>query len=174
MPEYPIPLPTASVFEDAGQYVPLLISAVDEYLVQESLWDPADYPAAYGFMQDLIAWLAELLDHYTPGAHMSTYDVTLQPGALSPLLLATLRAGETVLDVRIAIDTPLDAGVALSVGTLAQPALLMAAEANVPGYASVYSTTPAFEFSTTTEVYVFISGTHTTGAARVYLTVEED
>lgn len=85
MPEYPIPLPTASPFEDWQQYIPLLITAVDEFLISPSLWAEADYPSAYGYMNDLMAWLQELIVEDVK-AGVTPNDTT--PGRLLEKLLA--------------------------------------------------------------------------------------
>lgn len=58
--EFVYPLPTASPFEDYGQYIPLLLAAVDHDLGQETMWAEADWPTAIGYIEDLKAWLVEL------------------------------------------------------------------------------------------------------------------
>lgn len=112
-------------------------------------------------------------DDCSEGA-VQVYDHTIEPNTPLPVLLATLETGATVLEVQLSVDEPLDAGVTVTVGTMATPALLMPADANQPGYVAVYSTTPAIEFFAPSEVYLFISGAFTVGKCRVYLTVEED
>lgn len=95
MPEYPIPLPTASPFEDWQQYIPLLITAVDEFLLSPSLWAEADYPSAYGYMNDLMAWLQELIVEDVK-AGVTTNDTT--PGRLLEKLLAGAGVQFTLLN----------------------------------------------------------------------------
>ena len=167
MPEFPIPLPTASVFEDAAQYIPLLITAVDEFLVNPSLWAEEDYPTAYGYMQDLILWLQFLLE--TQVKIIESY-VNADNGA--EFLLETLPAGATVLTVVLAVDVPFEAGVTISVGTPDNHELLMATGENAPQAAYDYTSQPNHEFSAETTIYLYINGTVVDGRGRLYLTLE--
>lgn len=54
------PTPTASPFVDIGQYVGLLLAAIDEALDRADVWDEGDAATAQGYMEDLKAWIAEL------------------------------------------------------------------------------------------------------------------
>lgn len=54
-----IPLPEASPFVDSGEYLPLLLSAVEGFLQLPNLWTTGDYPQANAFMEDLKAFLVE-------------------------------------------------------------------------------------------------------------------
>jgi hypothetical protein len=56
-----IPLPTDDPHADIAQYVPLLISSIEGFLQARDVWDPADYPQAYSYMEDLKAYLVETL-----------------------------------------------------------------------------------------------------------------
>jgi len=51
-------VPASSPFDDLSDYVPLLISAVEGFLLLPELWAEDDYPDAYNHMQELIYWLA--------------------------------------------------------------------------------------------------------------------
>lgn len=52
-----IPLPTASVDDDPIQYIPLLLSAVEGFLLAKDVWSPEDYEQAYQYMQQLMSYI---------------------------------------------------------------------------------------------------------------------
>jgi microcystin-dependent protein len=55
-----IPLPTASPSDDPAQYIPLLLSAIEGFLLMPDVWQAADYPEARNRMQQLIEYVALL------------------------------------------------------------------------------------------------------------------
>lgn len=57
-----IPLPTASPYDDPGQYTPLLLSAIGVFLLSPDIWLPEEYPDARGYMNDLMAYIVELME----------------------------------------------------------------------------------------------------------------
>jgi len=57
IPLYPVP--TASVFTDWQQYIPLLLSAVDNELDRPGVWD-GNEDLALEYMEDLKQWLMRL------------------------------------------------------------------------------------------------------------------
>jgi len=83
------PLPTAGPFEDIVEWIPYLISAVDEALDRSDVWEEADYETAMGYVEDLKAWLAEWDPTAASGAKslavgdvVETYRVDLPTGCL--------------------------------------------------------------------------------------------
>lgn len=69
-----IPLPTDTPYNDIAQYVPLLISSIEGFLQARDVWAPADYQAAYSYMEDLKAYLVENLPPVpTEYAHYFTH-----------------------------------------------------------------------------------------------------
>lgn len=55
-----IPLPTASPQDDPDQYVPLLLSAIEGFLLARDVWEVADYNQAYSYMQELMEYIVDL------------------------------------------------------------------------------------------------------------------
>jgi microcystin-dependent protein len=59
--DYRIEVPTASVFQDVDQYIPLMLSALDGWLDFPSRWIDSDPDGlAHLYMEDLRLWLQEL------------------------------------------------------------------------------------------------------------------
>jgi len=56
-----IPLPTASPEDDPEQYIPLLLSAIEGFLLARDVWEEADYNDAYQYMQQLMSWIVVLI-----------------------------------------------------------------------------------------------------------------
>lgn len=54
-----IPLPTADVYDDPAQYLPLLLSAVGVFLQSPDIWFTGEFDEAYAFMENLKSYLAE-------------------------------------------------------------------------------------------------------------------
>lgn len=52
-----IPLPTASPQDDPEQYVPLLLSAIEGFLLARDVWEADDYSEAYSYMQELMEFV---------------------------------------------------------------------------------------------------------------------
>lgn len=64
-------LPAVSPFADIGEYVGLLLAAVDAELDRWDVWDESEVDTALGYVQDLKAWLVDNLPPpTTPGATM--------------------------------------------------------------------------------------------------------
>ena len=57
-----IPLPTASPADDPLQYIPLVLSAVEGFLLAKDVWEVVDYPEAYSYMQELMEYLVLLME----------------------------------------------------------------------------------------------------------------
>lgn len=60
-----IPLPSASIFADVDQYIPLLVTSVDIGINTPKVWAASDWPNAAEYMQDVIQWLIEVLPTMT-------------------------------------------------------------------------------------------------------------
>jgi|SRR3990172_6068094 len=60
MTHYNYPAPTESPFFDFCQYIPLLISAVQEELDRDEVWQDSEVVQARGFMQELYRYLMQL------------------------------------------------------------------------------------------------------------------
>jgi hypothetical protein len=93
-------------------------------------------------------------------------------GDASPALVQTLDAQKLVVRTRITITTPFDgAGATLSIGTLAQPELLIASSQVNPAQKTTFETTPEVALSAGTNLYLFIiAGVGATqGAGRTVL-----
>jgi len=52
-----IPLPTASPFDDIEQYIPLLLSSVDNFLCAPDVWSPGDEEQGRLYCEDLKEWI---------------------------------------------------------------------------------------------------------------------
>lgn len=57
--DFRYPTPTASVYDDPLQYIPLLLTAVDAALDRRDVWLDEDADLAVGYMEDLKAWLMD-------------------------------------------------------------------------------------------------------------------
>jgi len=57
-----IPLPTASPADDPLQYIPLVLSAIEGFLLARDVWEADDYPEAYSYMQELMEYLVVLME----------------------------------------------------------------------------------------------------------------
>lgn len=56
-----IPLPTASPDDDPAQYIPLLLSAIEGFLLARDVWAEADYDDARLYMEQLMSYIVELI-----------------------------------------------------------------------------------------------------------------
>lgn len=56
-----IPLPTASPEDDPAQYIPLLLSAIEGFLLAKDVWEEADYSDARQYMEQLKSYIVELI-----------------------------------------------------------------------------------------------------------------
>jgi hypothetical protein len=54
-----IPLPTATPQDDPSQYIPLLLSATEGFLQLREVWDDADYPQAFRYMENLKQYIVD-------------------------------------------------------------------------------------------------------------------
>jgi len=84
--EFRYPTPTASPFADIGQYVPLLLTAIDAALDRRDVWPDSDVDTALGYVEDLKAWV------------MDNLGVRLPAGAILPYAGATAPDGYLVCD----------------------------------------------------------------------------
>jgi len=57
-----IPLPTASPEDEPEQYIPLLLSAIEGFLLARDVWEDADYPTAYNYMQELMEFIVCVME----------------------------------------------------------------------------------------------------------------
>jgi microcystin-dependent protein len=58
--DYRYDTPTASVFDDLGQYIPLILSAIDAELGRSDVWLEGDEDTALAYIEDLRTFIAEL------------------------------------------------------------------------------------------------------------------
>lgn len=58
MSDFRYPTPTDSPDNDISQYIPLLLTAIDEALDRPDVWPDADVDLCLGYMEDLKAWIA--------------------------------------------------------------------------------------------------------------------
>lgn len=96
-------------------------------------------------------------------------------GDASPALMVTVAANKRVWDVRVFIETPFNgASPALTVGSIAGPAELMAANENGPGSMGVYETYPNKKYGTSTLIYLTITpgAGASAGAGQVHFEIE--
>jgi microcystin-dependent protein len=56
-----IPLPTASPDDDPAQYVPLLLSAIEGFLLARDVWAADDFDEARQYMNVLMAYVVDLM-----------------------------------------------------------------------------------------------------------------
>jgi microcystin-dependent protein len=54
-----IPLPTASPNDDPAQYIPLLLSAIEGFLLARDVWEEADYDDARMYMEQLQSYVVD-------------------------------------------------------------------------------------------------------------------
>lgn len=95
-------------------------------------------------------------------------------GDATPALLASLAAGSFLATSRVVIETPLNgAGATVSVGTLANPGLLVPSSGVMPGEAGVYDTASSLTVTAPTDIYLFISpgAGASAGAGTVFIAV---
>jgi hypothetical protein len=79
-------------------------------------------------------------------------------GDATPRLIGSVAAGQRILSVEIAIDTPFNGtGASLSLGTLAAPGLLAAAGQVDPAVAATYELAPQAYFAGAADLYLFIT-----------------
>lgn len=57
-----IPVPTASPQDDPAQYIPLVLSAVEGFLLARDVWAESDYLEAYNYMQELMEYLVLIME----------------------------------------------------------------------------------------------------------------
>jgi len=74
-----IPLPTEAPQDDPAQYTPLLLSAIEGFLLARDVWAEADYADARQYMQQLMVFIVDLMDH----------------GTMQPIGSITMFAGDT-------------------------------------------------------------------------------
>lgn len=58
MPLY-LPLPTDTPSNDIAQYVPLLLSAIDNFMCAHGVWADEDYPQGRLYCEDLKQWIVD-------------------------------------------------------------------------------------------------------------------
>lgn len=56
-----IPLPTASPDDDPEQYIPLLLSAIEGFLLSRDVWEADDYSEARQYMNQLMVYVVEFM-----------------------------------------------------------------------------------------------------------------
>lgn len=54
-----IPVPTQSPFDDPDQYLPLILSAIEGFLLARDVWTPETYDEARGYMEQLKVYAVE-------------------------------------------------------------------------------------------------------------------
>jgi len=60
-----IPVPSALPDDDISQYVPLLLSAVEEFLQLPDVWAEGDYDDGFQYMEALKQWIVRNIPHVT-------------------------------------------------------------------------------------------------------------
>jgi len=76
-----IPLPTAQPNDDPLQFIPLLLSAIGEFLQSRDIWAVADYDDAYNYMEALKGYIVDLM---TKGKIMNVGLVEMWFAAVPP------------------------------------------------------------------------------------------
>lgn len=62
-----IPLPTALPQDDALQYIPLLLSAIEGFLQTRDVWTEETYPEAFQYMEALKLYVVDIFTNGTEG-----------------------------------------------------------------------------------------------------------
>jgi hypothetical protein len=109
------------------------------------------------------------LDVLRPQPLILDFDFSDVPGSLS---LGVVPAGHLVPDCVIEIYTVFDDAVTITVGDIVAQGRFQAVADNKPLYIGVYGTQPHYEYSSDTEVFVFLVGSPTIGRGRVILYIE--
>lgn len=85
-----------------------------------------------------------------------------------PVKIGTVRAGHIVRNTVVRIDTVFDGGLELTVGDAIAQARLQAVTDNQPEHAQDWNVNNVYEYTTTTEIFVYFpNGTPTQGAGRI-------
>lgn len=158
--------PTARAKDDFNQYISLLLGAIDAELMRPDVWEDADREDALLYIDDLKTYLIEL-----PQILMSQQSITeidISSGTVFPVLIKTVLAGETVDEVLLTVDTPFDTGV-LSIGDDGDNSRLMSADSNSLALAEQFQLSPQVRYSSGTAIYAYLTGTPSTGSARITL-----
>jgi hypothetical protein len=137
---YRYPVPTESPFSDFCQYIPLLISAVQEELDRDSVWNDSEAAQARNYIQDLYAYL-ELLE--CSGIMDYSKKVGFTQATSSPLTLDSSPPKNSILtEIVLIIDSASGGSVpTFSVG--------------VSGSVSLYAATENFDLKTVGQYAVY-------------------
>lgn len=54
-----IPVPSASPYDDPDQYLPLILSAIEGFLLAQDVWTPETYSDARGYMEQLKRYVVD-------------------------------------------------------------------------------------------------------------------
>jgi len=167
MTHYNYPTPTASPYTDFKQYIPLLISAVQADLDRADVWDSGSVVVALGYVQELLAFLCELEDILNTG--LITTEVEIAFDSTFPVLLKSVKPGETIDECLITVDTAFDTG-SLSIGDAVDNECLFPAAYNSLLTADEqYQVSPQYRYPADADVFVYLTGTPVSGIARVTL-----
>lgn len=100
---------------------------------------------------------------------MVEFDFSAVP---SQILMGSVPVGILVYSCVVEVDVSFGPSVSITVGDMAAQGRFQAAADNSPGDVNQYERESHFSYSAETDAYVFISGTATTGHARVILYLE--
>lgn len=117
----------------------------------------SDQAAEYG--SEIIASLTQI---YPPA------EIVITPATTFPVLLKAMLAGENVDEVLVVVDTAFDAGI-LTIGDAGDVDRLMPATSNNLLSAGQYQVSPEYIYPADTDVLVYLTGSPTTGSARIVL-----
>lgn len=160
------PKPTARAWDDFSQYVPLLLAAIDAELMRDAVWTEVDRDDALAYMDDLKTFILELEDLMTS---LMPTEVIITPATAFPVLLKSVAAGETCDEILVTVDSAWDAG-SLTIGDATAPERLMPSGATnlaITGLQSQRS--PQYQYPAATDIFIYLTGSPTTGSARVTL-----
>lgn len=160
------PKPTERAVNDFGQYIPLLLGAIDAELMREDAWTEADRTDALLYIDDLKTYIMML-----PGLLMSSVQITeftITPATVFPFVLKAMQTGETADEILVAVDIAFDAGL-LQVGDDINPDRLMPYYFNDLAQLDQYQVSPQYKYTEPTDVKIYLTGTPTVGSARIVL-----
>jgi hypothetical protein len=109
------------------------------------------------------------LDILRPQPLIVDFSFSDVPGSLS---LGIVPLGHLIPSCVIEIYAVFDGAVTITVGDIVAQGRFQAIADNKPLYVGVYETQPHYEYSSDTEVFVFLSGSPTIGRGRAILYIE--
>ena len=110
-----IPLPTQMPEDDPAQYIPLLLSAIEGFLLMPDVWTPATYPDARQYMEQLKKYVVDCFGKCSePMIYQTLFGVDpaaaklIVGGALAPSFQNTQYNGGGMKVTPIAIQNELE------------------------------------------------------------------